>query len=53
MNRYQSIAAAVAAVGSFLLVQQDVVVPPLLKVIIGAVLVALAAINPNRYEPGL
>ena len=39
--------AAIAAVCSFLLVQSDVVVPDLLKVVLGAVIVALAVINPT------
>lgn len=40
--------AAVAAVCSFLLVQTDVVVPPILKVVLGAIIVALAVINPTN-----
>ena len=39
--------AAIAAVCSFLLVQSDVVIPDLLKVVLGAVIVALAVINPT------
>ena len=39
--------AAIAAVCSFLLVQPDVVIPPILKVVLGAVIVALAVINPT------
>jgi uncharacterized membrane-anchored protein len=39
--------AAIAAVCAFLLVQPDVVLPPWAKVIVGAVIVALAVINPQ------
>lgn len=39
--------AAVAAVCAFLLVQPDVAIPPVLKVVLGAIIVALAVINPS------
>lgn len=45
--------AAIAAVCSFLLVQTDVVVPPLFKVALGAVIVALAVINPTAVSAKL
>ena len=46
-NQVRLVLAAIAAVCSFLLVQSDVVVPDLLKVVLGAVIVALAVINPT------
>ena len=39
--------AAIAAVCAFLLVQPDVLLSPLATVVIGAVIVALAVINPQ------
>jgi hypothetical protein len=39
-----------AAVCSFLLVQPDVILPPWAKVIVGAVIVALAVINPQSVS---
>lgn len=45
-TQVKTIFAAVSAVCAFLLAQPDVTIPPLLKVILGAVIVALAAINP-------
>ena len=39
--------AAIAAVCSFLLVQPDVLLSPIATVVIGAVIVALAVINPQ------
>ena len=45
-NQVRIFLAAIAAVCSFLLVQPDVVLPPWAKVIVGAVIVALAVVNP-------
>jgi membrane protein YqaA with SNARE-associated domain len=45
--------AAVAAVCAFLLVQPDVAIPPILKVVLGAIIVALAVINPSNIVSGL
>jgi hypothetical protein len=45
-NQWKTLLGAVAAVCGFLLTQSDVTVPPLLKVTLGAVIVALAVINP-------
>jgi len=42
--------AAIAAVCAFLLVQTDVALDPIVKVIVGAVIVALAVINPQAVS---
>jgi uncharacterized membrane-anchored protein len=44
----RSIMIVVAAVATYLLVQTEIGLEPLAKVILGAVLVALAAINPSN-----
>lgn len=46
-TQWKTLFGAIAAVCSFLLVQTDVVVPPVAKVILGCVLVALAVVNPS------
>lgn len=47
-NQWRTLFIVVAAVASFLLTQSDVVIGPVVKVGLGALLVALAAINPAR-----
>lgn len=47
-NQWKTIFGAIAAVVVFLLAQEDVPLEPIIKVILGAVAVALAVINPNR-----
>jgi len=46
-NQIRVLLAAIAAVCAFLLVQPDVVLPPWAKVIVGAIIVALAVLNPQ------
>ena len=46
-NTIKTIFGAIAAVCSFLLVQPDLVLEPWLKVVLGAIIVALAVINPS------
>lgn len=48
--QWQTIFGAVAAVCAFLLAQPDVALDPIVKVVLGAVIVALAVINPKRGE---
>ena len=47
-NLWKSLFGAVAAVCAFVLAQPDVTVAPLVKLALGAVIVALSVINPNR-----
>lgn len=47
-NMWRTIFGATAAVAGFLLTQNDVVIPPWAKVALGAVIVALAVVNPQR-----
>ena len=42
----------VSVVCAFLLVQTDIPLDPIVKVVIGAVNVALAVLNPNRASGG-
>ena len=51
-NQFKTLLAAVAAVCAFILAQPDVTVPPLVKVALGGVIVALAVVNPNRRTDG-
>jgi hypothetical protein len=44
----KSIMVALAALDAYLLTQPDVVIPPIGKVVLGGLAVALAAIDPNR-----
>lgn len=50
--QWKTLFAAVSAVCAFLLAQPDVAIPPIVKVALGAVIVALAVINPNRESIG-
>lgn len=45
-NTVKVIFGAIAAVCSFMLVQPDLLLEPWLKVLLGAIIVALAVINP-------
>jgi hypothetical protein len=45
-NTIKVLLGAIAAVCSFLLVQPDLILEPGIKVLLGAVIVALAVINP-------
>lgn len=47
-NVWQTLAGVAAAVAAFLLTQNDVTVEPIAKVVLGAILVALAVVNPKR-----
>ena len=47
-NQWKIVFAAVAAVAAFVLSQSDVTVVPIVKVALGALIVALSVINPNR-----
>jgi len=47
-TQWKTLLGAIAAVCAFLLAQQDVTIEPLGKVILGAIIVALAVVNPNR-----
>lgn len=47
-SMWRALFGAIAAVASFSLTQSDVVIPPTVKFTLGAVLVALAVINPQR-----
>ena len=47
-NMWRTLFGAIAGVASFALTQSDVVIPPLVKFALGAVLVALAVMNPQR-----
>ena len=47
-NVWKTIFGVTAAVASFLLTQGDLTVAPVAKVILGAILVALAVVNPSR-----
>jgi tetrahydromethanopterin S-methyltransferase subunit E len=49
----RSIMVAVAAVVAYLLVQDQVVLDPLVTVILGAISVALAALNPTTISDRL
>lgn len=49
-NQWKTVFAVVAAVCSFVLAQPDVAVPPIAKVVLGAIIVALAVVNPNRSD---
>ena len=49
-NQWRTLFGAVAAVASFSLTQSDVVIPPILKFALGAILVGLAVINPQRAD---
>ena len=46
----KTVFAGVAAVCAFLIAQPDVVLPPLLKVALGAVIVFLAVVNPQGND---
>lgn len=50
-TQWKTIFGAVAAVCAFLLAQQDVTLLPVTKVALGAIIVALSVINPNRAAP--
>jgi hypothetical protein len=45
-NQVKLVLAAIAAVCSYLLVQTDVVIEPWANVLLGAIIVALAVLNP-------
>jgi hypothetical protein len=47
-NQWRTAFGALAALASFLLVQTDIIVPPFAKVVLGGLLVVLAAVNPVR-----
>lgn len=47
-TQWKTAFAAVAAIAAFLLAQADIELLPIAKVALGALLVALAAINPDR-----
>ena len=49
-NQWRTLFGAVAAISSYALTQSDVVIPPLVKFALGAILVALAVINPQRAD---
>lgn len=51
-TQFRTLLAALAAVCSFVLAQPDVAVSPLVKVALGAVVVALAVINPSTHVDG-
>lgn len=46
-NIVRTVFAAISAVCAFLLAQPDVTLDPIVKVALGAVIVALSVINPN------
>lgn len=47
-NTWRLIFGATGAVAAFLLVQQDVALDPLARVLLGAITTVLAVLNPNR-----
>ncbi len=47
-NLWRLLFGAIGAVVAFLLVQQDVSLDPLVRVVLGSIAVALAVINPDR-----
>ena len=53
-KQFQAVFGVAAAVCAFLLAQQDVPLDPIAKVVLGAIAVALAVVNPGKYavEPG-
>ena len=49
-TRVKVVLGAIAAVAAFLLVQPDVALEPVLRVALGAVIVALAVLNPESVK---
>ena len=47
-TQWKTLFGAVAAVCTFLLAQPDVTIPPIGKLVLGCILVALAVINPSQ-----
>lgn len=48
--QWKVVFGTIAAVCTFLLAQPDVALDPLVKVALGAVVVGLSVVNPNRAE---
>ena len=49
-TRVKLVLGAIAAVAAYLLVQTDVALEPVLRVALGAVIVALAVLNPEAVK---
>ncbi|HSW42948.1 MAG TPA: hypothetical protein VLM76_10605 [Patescibacteria group bacterium] len=49
-TRVKVVLGAIAAVAAYLLVQTDVALEPVLRVALGAVIVALAVLNPESVK---
>ena len=47
-TQWKTLFGATSAVCAFVLAQPDVAVPPVVKLILGCIIVALSVINPDR-----
>lgn len=50
-NAWRTVFGVAAAVVAYLLIQTDVPLDPIVKVVLGAMSVSLAVLNPNRADP--